>query len=118
MPSETLSTYLRQFSKLRTDRSANWSAATQHQAPHKPFLLLAVLDLFAQGKITSYLIQIEAEQPFFSGQRSDEQTDCSLLVVDGCFLTLEGRSPGTGGAGFVAGCGGVGVALGECVSGG
>jgi putative restriction endonuclease len=46
---------------LRTDKTGGWNAGTQNQAPHKPFLLLAVLDLFAQGRITSNLIEINAE---------------------------------------------------------
>ncbi len=53
-----LSEYIRQFAKLRTDRSANWGTATNSQAPHKPFLLLSILDLFAEGQIPSNLIEI------------------------------------------------------------
>ena len=41
------------FATPRTDLSRQrWTAATQHRAPHKPFLLLAILDLIAQGVIT------------------------------------------------------------------
>jgi len=29
-----------------------WSALTKHQAPHKPFLLLSIMDLIDQGSIT------------------------------------------------------------------
>jgi len=57
----SLSEYIRQFSTLRTDRSANWTSATQGQAPHKPFLLLSVLDLFAEGRILTNLIEITPE---------------------------------------------------------
>ncbi len=57
----TLVHYLERFSHLRTDRTAGWTEATHGQAPHKPFLLLAVLDLFAQGFISSNLIQITPE---------------------------------------------------------
>ena len=56
-----LSEFIRQFAKLRTDRSANWGAATKDQAPHKPFLLLSVLDLFAEGQLPSNLIEITPE---------------------------------------------------------
>jgi putative restriction endonuclease len=56
-----LSLYIRQFAKLRTDRSANWTLATQKQAPHKPFLLLSILDLLAEGYILSNLIEITPE---------------------------------------------------------
>lgn len=56
-----LSFYLHQFSRLRTDRTGGWTATTMNQAPHKPILLLSVLDLFAQGRITSNLIEITPE---------------------------------------------------------
>jgi putative restriction endonuclease len=58
---KVLSIYINKFSKLRTDKTGGWNASTQNQAPHKPFLLLAVLDLFAQGRISSNLIEINAE---------------------------------------------------------
>ena len=46
------------FSKLRPDHSqARWSALTNHSAPHKPLLLLAVLDQFAEGTITTNLVE-------------------------------------------------------------
>ncbi len=35
-----------------------WSGVTAHQAPHKPFLLLCVLDLFDSEKISSNLVEI------------------------------------------------------------
>ena len=58
---QTLNQYIRLFSKLRTDRTGGWTAATQGQAPHKPILLLSVLDLFAQGRVTANLIEITPE---------------------------------------------------------
>ena len=53
--------YIKAFSKLRTDRSTGWTSATRGQAPHKPLLLLAVIDLFAEGYITANLIEITPE---------------------------------------------------------
>ena len=53
--------YLHKLSHLRTDRTGGWTAATQGQAPHKPILLLSVLDLFAQGRVTANLIEITPE---------------------------------------------------------
>jgi putative restriction endonuclease len=61
MAEGSLAYYIKKFSHLRTDRTAGWTAATQGQAPHKPFLLLAVLDLFAQGHISANLIEITPE---------------------------------------------------------
>jgi len=57
-----LETYTKQFAKLRTDKVAGrWSEATNNQAPHKPLLLLSVIDLFAQGKLQNNLIEPNIE---------------------------------------------------------
>jgi putative restriction endonuclease len=49
---------LTSLTRLRTDKNRNrWTAVTNHRAPHKPFLLLSVLDLAAQGDITSSFIE-------------------------------------------------------------
>jgi putative restriction endonuclease len=54
--------YLTYFSKLRTDKNRKrWSAVTRHQAPHKPFLLLSIIDLVAQGAITGNIIRPSLE---------------------------------------------------------
>jgi putative restriction endonuclease len=58
---KSLDYYLRLFSHLRTDRTGGWNEATCNQAPHKPFLLLSVLDLFSQGDIRTNFIQITPE---------------------------------------------------------
>jgi putative restriction endonuclease len=56
-----LDKYVKKF-KLRTDVSAaRWSDATCHRAPHKPLLLLSVMDLFAQGSIEANLIEFTSE---------------------------------------------------------
>ena len=53
-----LAEYLKRFSHLRTDKDRNrWSALTTHQAPHKPFVLLSVMDLIAQGTISENFIE-------------------------------------------------------------
>ena len=50
--------YLKSFSRLRTYKDRKkWSALTSYQAPHKPFLLLSIMDLIAQGSITENFIQ-------------------------------------------------------------
>ena len=56
-----LTHYIRQFSNLITNRGPNWSAKTKGQAPHKPLLLLSILDLFARGQITKNLIEISPD---------------------------------------------------------
>lgn len=53
-----LTTFIRQFAHLRRAPGAVWSVATKKQAPHKPILLLAVLDLVARGVITSPFIAV------------------------------------------------------------
>ena len=46
------------FENLRTDRGRDrYPEITYHRAPHKPFLLLTVMDLIAQGRITENLIE-------------------------------------------------------------
>jgi putative restriction endonuclease len=48
-----LDNYIKIFPHLRTDKNRKrWSPLTRHQAPHKPFVLLSVLGLVAQGEIT------------------------------------------------------------------
>ncbi len=57
--SNHITNYLRSLSTLHSDRSKErWPAATMHRAPHKPLLLLSVIDLFAEGQITSNLIEL------------------------------------------------------------
>ena len=50
--------YIQAFSNLRTDKNRNrWTPLTCHQAPHKPFLLMSVMDNFAQGVIAENFIK-------------------------------------------------------------
>ncbi|MDW7773767.1 MAG: HNH endonuclease [Desulfobulbaceae bacterium] len=50
--------FVEAFSHLRTDKNRKrWSAANTFHAPHKPFLLLSILDLVAQGRITRNFIE-------------------------------------------------------------
>ena len=50
--------YIHQFSHLRTYKDRNkWTALTTFQAPHKPFLLMSVMDNFAQGVIAENFIE-------------------------------------------------------------
>jgi len=54
----SLAEYLAKFSCLRTYKDRKkWSALTTYQAPHKPFLLLSIMDLIAQGSITENFIE-------------------------------------------------------------
>jgi putative restriction endonuclease len=47
-----LEKYLQMFGKLRTDKGRDrYPEITYHRAPHKPFLLLSVMDLIGQGRI-------------------------------------------------------------------
>ncbi len=50
--------YQKIFGSLRTDKNRNrWSAETCFRAPHKPFLLLSVIDHIAQGTISKNFIE-------------------------------------------------------------
>src|SRR5262249_7212563 len=51
--------YLERFAKLSSDSSrSRWPATTYYRAPHKPVLLLAVIDLIAEGTVSANLIEI------------------------------------------------------------
>jgi putative restriction endonuclease len=53
-----LERYLQMFANLRTDRGrGRYPEITYHRAPHKPFLILSVIDLIAQGRIAENLIE-------------------------------------------------------------
>ena len=53
-----LDNYFHKLSNLRTDRGRNrYPAYTLHRAPHKPFLLMSIMDLIAQGSITKNFIE-------------------------------------------------------------
>jgi putative restriction endonuclease len=54
---DPLASYLRAFSTLRSDRTAGWTELTRLRAPHKPFLLLSVLDLCGQGLLPTNFIE-------------------------------------------------------------
>ena len=57
-----LEDYLQKFSNLRTDRSRKrYPAYTLYGAPHKPFLLLSIMDLSAQGSVTKNFIESSFE---------------------------------------------------------
>ncbi len=53
----TFSDLIHQFSHLHTATGANWNENTRRKAPNKPFLLLALMDLFAQGSVTGDFVE-------------------------------------------------------------
>jgi predicted restriction endonuclease len=67
--------YAQRFARLRTNRNRKvWSGVTAHQAPHKPLLLLCVLDLFDSGEITSNFVEITDDLAVLFGR----YWDCAL----------------------------------------
>lgn len=56
-----LEKYLRQFAKLRRAPGAVWNEATRKRAPHKPLLLMALMDLISRGVITSNFIDVTGD---------------------------------------------------------
>jgi putative restriction endonuclease len=55
-----LAEYIDQFSRLRQDHNQNrYPETTLHASPHKPLLLLAVLDRFAEGSIEQNQIPLD-----------------------------------------------------------
>jgi len=57
----TLEHYCTLFSQLRRAPGPMWGAETRNRAPHKPLLLLAVMDLVARGVLTSRFVSIAGE---------------------------------------------------------
>jgi len=54
--------YTERFRQLRKDKNQNrYPAATKHTAPHKPFLLLSVLDLFEEGTLGENVIKLNPQ---------------------------------------------------------
>lgn len=54
-----LTLYQEQFRSVRKDKNSNkYPAHTRDAAPHKPLLLLSVLDLFAEGNVKENLIAL------------------------------------------------------------
>lgn len=56
-----LGKYLRMFARLRRAPGASWSATTLNRAPHKPLLLMAVMDLVARGVINTSFIDVRCD---------------------------------------------------------
>ncbi len=56
-----LQDYCRMFARLRRSPGAAWCQATNGKAPHKPFLLLAVIDLIARGSLKSNIIDVTGD---------------------------------------------------------
>lgn len=56
-----MSNYLKALLTLNTDRSHKWPTYTAHRAPHKPFLIFAIMDGIEQGWINSPRIDFSTE---------------------------------------------------------
>lgn len=55
--------YVEQFRRLNLQKNRNqWPAETNHCAPYKPLLLLAVIDLISEQRITNNLIELIPER--------------------------------------------------------
>lgn len=54
--------YIKAFSDLNTDKAkSRWNEQTFLRAPHKPLLLLSVLDRFAEGAYSANLIELDED---------------------------------------------------------
>ena len=56
-----LERYCHLFSRLRRAPGPIWGPSTKRRAPHKPLLLLSILDLVARGTLTSNFIDITGD---------------------------------------------------------
>jgi putative restriction endonuclease len=61
MTTEALEHYQKAFAKLKRDKAQPWGENTTGGAPHKPFLLLAIMDLIADGQIRQNVVEITPE---------------------------------------------------------
>ena len=95
-----IETYLHRFANLRTDKARNrYSALTLHRAPHKPFLLLSVMDLIAQGAIAENFIEPSYElveifnlywsQIMLPGSRTSMAYPFPCLKTDGFWRLIQ-----------------------------
>lgn len=57
----TLADYCQQFSRLKRAPNAIFPELTRHRAPHKPFLLLAIMDMAARKELVNRFISINEE---------------------------------------------------------
>lgn len=57
----TLERYIQQFARLKRAPGQVWTDATKRKAPHKPILLLAVLDLVQRGVIAGPFIEVAGD---------------------------------------------------------
>jgi len=54
--------YLKGFAGLHSNKNrSRWTAATKYRAPHKPLLLLSVIDLISQGRINTNFIELNSD---------------------------------------------------------
>lgn len=54
--------YINLFQNLNTDKSkSRWDKRTMNRAPHKPLVLLAIMDRFAEGAYPTNLIELDDE---------------------------------------------------------
>jgi putative restriction endonuclease len=54
--------YLKGFAGLHSNKNRfRWTAATTFRAPHKPLLLLSVIDLISQGRIKTNFIELDSD---------------------------------------------------------
>jgi len=54
-----LEKYIRQFAALRRAQGRMWGPDTRKKAPHKPLLLLAIIDLVERGSLLSPVVVLE-----------------------------------------------------------
>lgn len=57
----SLENYCNQFTHLKRAPNSVFSEITKHKAPHKPLLLLAIMDMVKRGMITNKFIDITGE---------------------------------------------------------
>jgi len=74
---------IRPLLNLRADRSHGWGENTREQAPHKPFLLLSILDGIEQGWITDNRVELSQDliDTFFTYWNAVMDDDQSTTIA-------------------------------------
>ncbi len=84
--------YAKRFARLRTNRNRKvWSGITADQAPHKPLLLLCVLDLLDSGEVPSNLIEITDDLTELFASYWERVLPLGILATSRCPFPPAGR---------------------------
>ena len=81
----SLPEYVRRLTHLRTDvNAAHYPNQPDHRAPHKPLLLLSVMDPIAEGTLTANLVELTAEGDRAAVDRGCDEHHTDRVALANC----------------------------------